>query len=151
MAAARRRKRFATRSTFPSQNVTLRMPMDTMSDEALLEGIAYGNESALALLYQHCEGLAHSLAVRMVGDLHGAEDVVQESFLNLWRMANSLNIRRKVLRRGCCRSCITRPSHPSGNIRTEAGALGDGKRPDTNRYGKVKGPADRSTAGRLVK
>ena len=68
--------------------------MDTMSDEALLEGIAYGNEEALALLYQRYGGLAYSLAVRIVGDLHGAEDVVQESFLNIWRMANSFNLRR---------------------------------------------------------
>ena len=68
--------------------------MDTMSDEALLEGIAHGNESALTLLYQRYGGLAYSLAVRIVGDLHGAEDVVQESFLNVWRMANSFTIRR---------------------------------------------------------
>ena len=31
---------------------------DTKSDEALLEGlIAYGNENALALLYQRCGGI----------------------------------------------------------------------------------------------
>ena len=70
------------------------MSMDTMSDEALLEGIAYGNENDLALLYQRYGGLAYSLAVRIVGDLHGAEDVVQESFLNVWRMANSFNTKR---------------------------------------------------------
>ena len=68
--------------------------MDTMSDEALLEGIAYGNETALALLYQRYGGLTYSLAVRIVGDLHAAEDVVQESFLNIWRMAHSFNVRR---------------------------------------------------------
>lgn len=70
------------------------MSIDTMSDEALLEGIACGNENALALLYQRYGGLAYSLAMRIVGDLHGAEDVVQESFLNVWRMAGSFNIRR---------------------------------------------------------
>ena len=63
--------------------------MDNMSDEALLEGIAYGNENALSLLYQRYGGLACPLAVRIVGDLHGAEDVAQESFLNVWRRANS--------------------------------------------------------------
>ena len=71
-----------------------RMPIETMSDETLLEGISYGNENALAQLYQRYGGLAYSLAVRIVGDLHGAEDVVQESFLNVWRMANTFNLRR---------------------------------------------------------
>lgn len=65
----------------------LQTSMDTMSGEALLEGIAYGNENALALLYQRYVGLAYSLTVGTVGDLHGAEDVVQKSFLNVWRMA----------------------------------------------------------------
>lgn len=70
------------------------MSLDTKSDEALLEGIAYGNENALALLYQRYGSIAYSLAVRIVGDLHGAEDVVQESFLNVWRMASSFKIGR---------------------------------------------------------
>ena len=97
--------------------------MDTMSDDALLEGIAYGNENALALLYQRYGGLAYSLAMRIVGDLHGAEDVVQESFLKVWRMANSFNIRRgsaktwllSVVHHKAIDSCRRRRGRPPDN------------------------------------
>ena len=96
----------ASSPTFHSPTATLRMSMDTMSDEAHLEGIAYGNENALALLYQRFGGLAYSLAARIVGDLHGTEEVVQESFLNVWRKANSFN-----LLRGSAKTCLLSVVH----------------------------------------
>ena len=93
-STAARRTQIGPSLTFHPPNFDDIHPYGPLSDEALLEGIAYGNENVLALVYRRYGGVAYSLAVRIVGDLHGAEAVVQESFLILWRMAHSLNIRR---------------------------------------------------------
>lgn len=63
--------------------------MEELTDEALLQQIGSGNEAALAALYDRYGKMAYSLACRIVGDVHSAEDVVQEAFINVWRMAGS--------------------------------------------------------------
>ncbi len=68
--------------------------MDSPTDEIMLQQIAVGDENALALLYDRYGRSAYSLAYRILGDAHSAEDVVQEAFLNVWRMAGSFSHRR---------------------------------------------------------
>ena len=65
--------------------------MESVTDEALLQRIALRDEGALAELYDRYGRLAYSLAYRTLSDSGDAEDVVQEAFLNVWRMANSFN------------------------------------------------------------
>lgn len=72
--------------------------METPTDEALLQRIALADEGALVLLYDRYGRSAYSLAYRIVGNFHDAEDVVQDAFLNVWRMASSFNIRRGTAR-----------------------------------------------------
>ncbi|HEV2819606.1 MAG TPA: sigma-70 family RNA polymerase sigma factor [Solirubrobacteraceae bacterium] len=56
-----------------------------MADEELMRLIRGGDPRAFAAVYdRHC-GPAFSLAYRMCGTRAAAEDVVQESFLSLWR------------------------------------------------------------------
>ena len=57
-----------------------------------------GNRAALEILYDRYAGLALGLALRMLGDRQAAEDVVQESFLQVWRHAGSYDERRGSLR-----------------------------------------------------
>jgi RNA polymerase sigma-70 factor (ECF subfamily) len=59
------------------------------TDAQLLEGIAGGDESSLAALYDRYHLLTFSLALRVVNDRGRAEDVVQDAFLSVWRKASS--------------------------------------------------------------
>lgn len=68
--------------------------MGPPTDEELLSRIATGETGAFELLYDRYARPCFSLALRIVGDAKSAEDVVQESFLNVWRMAGSYDVHR---------------------------------------------------------
>src|SRR6185437_9760656 len=54
-------------------------------DTVLVEAIARGDAHALEQIYdRHSRGV-YSLALRLLGDTAAAEEVVQETFLKLWR------------------------------------------------------------------
>ncbi len=56
-----------------------------LADEDLMALVRHGEARAFEVIYdRHC-GVAFSLAYRMCGTRAAAEDVVQESFLSLWR------------------------------------------------------------------
>jgi RNA polymerase sigma-70 factor (ECF subfamily) len=56
-----------------------------LADEDLMALVRHGEARAFEVIYdRHC-GVAFSLAYRMCGARSAAEDVVQESFLSLWR------------------------------------------------------------------
>jgi RNA polymerase sigma-70 factor, ECF subfamily len=59
----------------------------TWDDDALLAAIQARDDEALAAFYDRYGRLAFGLAYRMLGERGAAEDVVQESFLNVWRRA----------------------------------------------------------------
>ncbi len=55
-STAARRRQIGPSLTFHPPTLTIPLPMGTMSYEALLVGIAYGNENALALLTRRQPG-----------------------------------------------------------------------------------------------
>ena len=65
-----------------------------LSDEQLMVQVQQGQEWALGVLYDRYGRRAHSLAYRILGDEHSAEDVVQEAFVSVWRMASSFSHQR---------------------------------------------------------
>lgn len=58
-----------------------------LSDEAVVALVSRSDEAALGELYDRFSGVAYALARRIVRDPDLAEDVVQESFLSVWRGA----------------------------------------------------------------
>ena len=58
-----------------------------LSDEAVVALVSRSDEAALGELYDRFGGVAYALARRIVRDPDLAEDVVQESFLSVWRGA----------------------------------------------------------------
>lgn len=65
-------------------------PEGALRDDALLvESIARGDTRALELVYQRHSRGVYSLAVRLLTDGPAAEEVVQETFLKLWRQPSA--------------------------------------------------------------
>ena len=56
-------------------------------ERALLERVALGDSAALRALYERCSGRAFSIALRILRSRHEAEEVLQETFLHVWRRA----------------------------------------------------------------
>lgn len=67
-------------------------------DERLLEQLRRNERDAMGALYDRYGRLAFSVACRIVGEPGEAEDVVQESFLGLWRQAATLDPERGSVR-----------------------------------------------------
>jgi RNA polymerase sigma-70 factor (ECF subfamily) len=58
-----------------------------VSDEALLAGMAVGDEDAAVTFVRRYQKRVYGLALSMVGDPVAAEDIAQEAFLRAWRHA----------------------------------------------------------------
>ena len=54
---------------------------------ALIDRIALADESALKELYEMTSSKLYGVAVRVVSNKSWAEDVLQEAFINIWRIA----------------------------------------------------------------
>ena len=54
---------------------------------ALIESVALKDDAALRALYDLSSAKLYGVAVRVVGNRDWAEDVLQEAFLNIWRIA----------------------------------------------------------------
>jgi RNA polymerase sigma-70 factor (ECF subfamily) len=69
-----------------------------LADEELVQLIRDGDTSAFSVIYDRHSSVAFSLAYRMVGQRGAAENVVQESFLSLWRAIERFDADRGTLR-----------------------------------------------------
>lgn len=67
-------------------------------DAAILHQIAERDPRGIELLYDRYGGMAFALAYRLLRERGSAEDVVQESFLNIWRQGATYDTRRGTVR-----------------------------------------------------
>jgi len=65
-----------------------------LSDEALVAGMAVGDEQAAVSFVRRYQRKVFGLALSMVGDPALAEDIAQEAFLRVWKHASVFDRRR---------------------------------------------------------
>jgi len=65
-------------------------------DEALIAAIAAGDRAAMRILYNRHRVRIFRFAVRLVDDVTSAEDVVSETFFEVWRQADRFEGRSSV-------------------------------------------------------
>ena len=58
-------------------------------DAVAIRAMAHGRRDALASLYERHGKLAYAFALRTVGDSAAADEIVQDSFIALWRSAGT--------------------------------------------------------------
>ena len=68
--------------------------MSSLSDEALLAGLAAGEPDAAAAFTRRFQARVYGLVRTIVRDEGVAEDVAQETFVRAWRHARSFDARR---------------------------------------------------------
>jgi RNA polymerase sigma-70 factor (ECF subfamily) len=69
-------------------------PAGNVDDRALLDRVSSGDAAALRTLYDRCSARALSVASRVLGVRSEAEEVVQETFVQVWRQAASYDASR---------------------------------------------------------
>lgn len=65
------------------------LPNDQLSDVALMLALARGSAAALESLYERYHRFLYSLAYRIVTDSQIAEDMLQDTFITVWRRAST--------------------------------------------------------------
>jgi RNA polymerase sigma-70 factor (ECF subfamily) len=70
--------------------------IDEQDERKLVEGLMRDQRESLAAVYDAFGAIAYGLALRLLGSQSEAEDVVQESFLALWRQASRLDPARGI-------------------------------------------------------
>jgi RNA polymerase sigma factor (sigma-70 family) len=68
--------------------------MWSVSDDALVAGLAAGDEDAASAFVQRFQRRVYGLARTIVVDDRAAEDVAQEAFVRAWRHASTFDSRR---------------------------------------------------------
>jgi RNA polymerase sigma factor (sigma-70 family) len=73
---------------------TFKPTVKGMGDEELVGWVAEGDERALSELYDRYSRPMYATGVRLLGDTHLAEELVQDVFTNVWQGAASFDPRR---------------------------------------------------------
>ena len=83
----------------PDQAYSSRPPAPAPSDDVTtINRIANGDEAALATLYDRWAQTVYSLVFQLLRDADAAEDVVEETFWQVWHRASSYDISRGTVR-----------------------------------------------------
>ncbi len=67
-----------------------------LSDDDIVRSISAHSPEGIEALYDRYGGLAHTVALRILSDRGAAEDVVQESFLAVWRRGVHVPARTRI-------------------------------------------------------
>jgi RNA polymerase sigma-70 factor (ECF subfamily) len=101
-----------------------------VGDEELIRRVAKGDDLALSELYDRYSRPVYATGIRLFGDAHLAEELVQDAFTNVWRRALSFDSSRASFATWLYR--ITRNRAVDLNRRRQARPLSAGEEPLRN-------------------
>jgi RNA polymerase sigma factor (sigma-70 family) len=102
----------------------------SVEDEELIRRVAKGDDLALSELYDRYSRPVYATGIRLLGDAHLAEELVQDAFTNVWRRALSFDSSRASFATWLYR--ITRNRAVDLNRRRQARPLSAGEEPLRN-------------------
>ena len=79
-------------------NLSNQSPFDPSDELQLVERLRARDQAALNTLYERYSGVVHAVALRIIGQPADAEDVVVDSFWQVWQQATSYDATRGQLR-----------------------------------------------------
>src|SRR5690242_18090223 len=85
-------------SVFRSNRRSRQADVRALADEELMQLVRQGDADAFEVIFDRHSGAAFSLAYRMCGRQSIAEDIVQETFLSLWRRGSRFDQARGNVR-----------------------------------------------------
>ena len=71
--------------------------MSTLLEKHIIELLQERNEKAISLLYEHYGDTLYGVALKVVRDEELAQDVLQESFVKIWRKSDSYDATKAKL------------------------------------------------------
>ena len=77
---------------------TIQPSSDPTGDQELIVRLRAQDQSALNLLYERYSGVVYALALRIIGQSADAEDIVVDSFWQVWQQAANYDVSRGQLR-----------------------------------------------------
>src|ERR671913_1195335 len=104
-----------------------------MGDEELVGWVTQGDDRALSELYDRYSRPVYATGIRLLGDAHLAEELVQDAFTNVWRRALSFDASRASV--ATCLYRITRNRAVDLNRRRQVRPLSVGEEPLRNESG----------------
>jgi RNA polymerase sigma-70 factor (ECF subfamily) len=109
---------------------------------ALLAAVAHGDQAAFRALYRQLAPTAYGLALRVTGDEHLAQDVLQEAFADVWAQAGRFDPAASS-----ARSWVTMLTHRRAvdRVRRE-----QSDRDRANRWASTRGDRDHDGVAEVV-
>lgn len=105
--AVRRRAISAPRFAVSEDVHQTGLPVERLPDEALLAGLATGDQEVALAFVRRFQRRLFGVAVTVLGDQRLAEDVVQQTFERAWRHAPMYDARRRWTLAICSNSSTT--------------------------------------------
>jgi RNA polymerase sigma-70 factor (ECF subfamily) len=122
-----------------------------LDERQLVEGLRQNDRNALAAIYDRFSALAYGLALKLLSSPPEAEDVVQESFLALWRQAERIDPERglrsyllSIVHNRCVDRVRHRIRHPEAVLEPEAPIAATNDDPETQAIAMLEGEALRT-------
>ena len=121
-----------------------------LDEQQLVAGLRANSRDALAAAYDAFGAIAYGLATKLLASQSEAEDVVQESFLALWRQADRVDPERgvrsyllQIVHNRCVDNIRRRSRRPEAELDSVAERAASSENPEAEAIALIEGEAVR--------